>query len=79
MGQAPPAGHLDPPPPGSALDERRRKLRSVDEDFIAETKGKVIEAATALRTGAMPPRPEPKKCGACDHRRMCSAGAAATG
>jgi DNA helicase-2/ATP-dependent DNA helicase PcrA len=58
------------------LEERRRKPRPVDEEFIAETKGRVIEAATALRTGTMPPRPEPKKCGACDHRRMCSAGAA---
>jgi len=61
------------------LEERRRKPRPVDEEFIAETKGRVVEAATALRSGTMPPRPESIKCGACDHRRMCSAGAAATG
>ena len=60
------------------LDERRRKPRPVDDDFVDETRDKVVEAATALRDGTMPPRPESKKCATCDHRRMCTAGAAAT-
>ncbi len=33
------------------LDERKRKPRSVDDDFIAEVKTKVRDAAEALRTG----------------------------
>lgn len=60
------------------LDERRRKPRPVDDDFVSETRDKVVEAATALRDGTMPPKPESRKCATCDHRRMCTAGAAAT-
>src|ERR1019366_5617108 len=60
------------------LDERKRKPRSVDDDFIADVKMKVREAAGALRTGALPARPSAKKCKACDYRGMCSAGRAVT-
>jgi len=59
------------------LDERKRKPRSVDDDFIAEVKTKVRHAAEALRTGVLPTVPAPKKCGSCDYRGMCTAGRAA--
>ena len=56
------------------LDERKRKPRSVDDDFIADVKAKVRDAAQALRSGALPAVPAPKKCGTCDYRGMCAAG-----
>ena len=59
------------------LDERKRKPRSVDDDFIAEVKTKVRDAADALRTGTLAPAPGAKKCGTCDYRGMCTAGRAA--
>jgi len=59
------------------LDERKRKPRSVDDDFIAEVRTKVLGAAEALRTGALPTAPTAKKCGTCDYRGMCTAGRAA--
>jgi ATP-dependent DNA helicase UvrD/PcrA len=59
------------------LDERKRKPRSVDDDFIADVKTKVREAAEALRTSTLPTAPAPKKCGACDYRGMCTTGRAA--
>jgi DNA helicase-2/ATP-dependent DNA helicase PcrA len=61
------------------LDERRRKPRSVDDDFIAEVKVKTREAATALRSGALLPAPAAKKCAGCDYRGMCTAGCAVIG
>jgi DNA helicase-2/ATP-dependent DNA helicase PcrA len=61
------------------LDERKRKPRSVDEEFIAEVKTRVRDAAEALRTGALPTAPTPKKCAACDYCGMCTAGRAAAG
>ena len=57
------------------LDERKRKPRSVDDDFLADVKTDVRAAAEALRQGAMPAQPAPKKCGTCDYRGMCTAGA----
>lgn len=59
------------------LDERKRKPRSVDNDFMDEVKGKVRTAAEALRTSAMPTKPAPKKCAGCDYRGMCTEGAKA--
>jgi DNA helicase II / ATP-dependent DNA helicase PcrA len=56
------------------LDEGTRKSRSVDDDFIEDVKRGVRKAADALRAGAMPPEPSPKKCTACDYHRMCTAG-----
>lgn len=61
------------------LDERKRKPRSVDDDFITEVKTKVSNAAEALRTGTLPTVPAPKKCATCDYRGMCTAGRAAAG
>ena len=58
------------------LDERKRKPRSVDDEFISEVKTKVRGAADALRTSNLPPAPVPRKCAACDYRGMCSAGRA---
>lgn len=56
------------------LDERKRKPRSVDDDFIDEVKTRTRAAAAALRTGALPAVPAAKKCAGCDYRGMCSAG-----
>ena len=56
------------------LDERKRKPRAVDEDFINDVKLKVHTAATTLRTGTLTVDPHPKKCGACDYRGLCTAG-----
>jgi len=57
------------------LDERKKKPRSVDEDFLGDVKTKVKGAAQALREGTLPPAPAAKKCGACDYRRMCGSAA----
>jgi len=57
------------------LEERKRKPRSVDDDFIAQVKRDVRGAAEALRRGDLPTNPSPKKCTACDYRGMCTAGA----
>jgi DNA helicase-2/ATP-dependent DNA helicase PcrA len=56
------------------LDERKRKPRSVDEDFIGEVKRKVRTAARALRESDMPATPAPAKCCKCDYRGICTAG-----
>ena len=56
------------------LDERKRKPRSVDADFLDDVKIKVKNAAKALREGRLSPAPARKKCSGCDHRRLCSAG-----
>ena len=58
------------------LDERKRKPRSVDDDFIQDVKTRTRDAATALRTGALPAAPAAKKCATCDYRGMCTAGRA---
>jgi DNA helicase-2/ATP-dependent DNA helicase PcrA len=54
------------------LDERKRKPRSVDDDFIAEVKSKTRDAARALRLGVLPADPTEAKCGSCDYPGMCS-------
>lgn len=59
------------------LDERTRKPRSVDDDFIEDVRTKTRGAAAALRSGVLPPTPSAKKCGTCDYRGMCTAGRAA--
>jgi DNA helicase-2/ATP-dependent DNA helicase PcrA len=61
------------------LDGRKRKPRSVDDDFIDDVKREVRRAAEALRKGALVRKPAKKKCASCDYRMMCSAGATATG
>jgi DNA helicase-2/ATP-dependent DNA helicase PcrA len=58
------------------LDERKRKPRSVDDDFVVDVKIRTRDAASALRVGALPPAPSPNKCASCDYRGMCTAGRA---
>lgn len=60
------------------LDERQRKPRSVDNDFMEDVKSHVRGAADALRNGSMPAKPVQKRCTACDYRGMCTAGAKAS-
>lgn len=59
------------------LDERKRKPRSVDSEFIEDVKVQVRGAAEALRRSDLPASPAAKKCAACDYRGMCSAGRSA--
>jgi hypothetical protein len=54
------------------LDERKRKPRAVDEEFIQDVKTKISQAATALRSGCLAPVPAAKKCGGCDYRGLCA-------
>jgi DNA helicase II / ATP-dependent DNA helicase PcrA len=56
------------------LDERKRKPRSVDEEFIKDVEVQVAGAAAALRSGVLSPTPTAKKCMACDYLKMCGAG-----
>lgn len=58
------------------LDERKKKPRSVDEDFIGDVKGKVHRAATALRDNDMPPATSARACPSCDYLGLCSVGKA---
>jgi len=58
------------------LDEGKRKLRSVDDDFLNEVKVHVLRAAEALRRANLPTVPTVKKCAACDYLGMCTAGRA---
>jgi len=60
------------------LDERKRKPRTVDDDFIEDVKKNVRDAAQALRDGSMPATPTAAKCSKCDYRGMCTAGVNAT-
>jgi DNA helicase-2/ATP-dependent DNA helicase PcrA len=56
------------------LDDRKRKPRSVDDDFIADVKTNVAHAAQSLRQGNLAAQPTAPKCKACDYRGMCSSG-----
>lgn len=58
------------------LDERKKKPRSVDEDFIDDVKTNVRGAATALRTNDMPARSSVRACPSCDYQGLCGAGKA---
>jgi DNA helicase-2/ATP-dependent DNA helicase PcrA len=55
------------------LDERKRKPRSVDDDFMTDVRVKVAGAAQALRAGTLTAIPSSKKCAKCDYQRLCSA------
>lgn len=57
------------------LDERKRKARTVDGEFIADVKQKVAGAALALRQNHLPAVATKTKCTGCDYRGMCSPGA----
>jgi DNA helicase-2/ATP-dependent DNA helicase PcrA len=54
------------------LDERKRKPRSVDADFISDVKTEIGKAAESLRRGTLVAAPAAKKCSICDYKRMCS-------
>jgi len=56
------------------LDDRKRKPRSVDNDFIADVKKKVKDAAESLRQGNLSAQPAATKCAKCDYCGMCSQG-----
>ena len=56
------------------LDERKRKPRSVDPDFIDDVRRDVKKAAVALRSGLLSPEPKLKICEACDYLRICTEG-----
>ena len=60
------------------LEGRKRKPRSVDEDFMQDVRDDTLAAANALRGGGFPARPSIRKCSKCDYLRMCSAGLTAT-
>ncbi len=49
----------------------------MDDDVIAVVKTHIRGAADGLRSGAMPPRPEEKRCAGCDDGRLFTAGCAA--
>lgn len=53
------------------LDGRKRKPRSVDDDFIDAVKKDVRAAADALRKGRLVRKPAARKCEGCDYVRMC--------
>lgn len=55
------------------LDEQKQKRRSVDDDFIADVKRDVREAAMALRSNTLPPKAHKKTCSQCDYCNLCSA------
>jgi len=54
------------------LDERKRKPRSVDDDFVEDVKVRTRAAAAALRSGELAAAPSGKKCATCDYKGMCS-------
>ncbi len=59
-----------------ALDERKKKPRSVDDEFLRDVKLDVLSAADALRRGVLPAAPVATKCAKCDYLGMCTAGSA---
>jgi DNA helicase-2/ATP-dependent DNA helicase PcrA len=61
------------------LDERKRKPRSVDDDFINDVRKQTRQAAEALRAGAFTARPGVNKCRACDYCGVCTSGRAIKG
>lgn len=56
------------------LDERKRKPRSVDDEFIDDVKTRTMKAADALRADTLNAEPQAAKCAKCDFLGMCSAG-----
>ena len=56
------------------LDERKKKPRSVDEEFIEDVRHDVRRAATALRENNMPTQTSVRACSSCDYLGLCSVG-----
>jgi DNA helicase-2/ATP-dependent DNA helicase PcrA len=61
------------------LEERKRRPRSIDDEFIADVKTKVANAAQALRQGDLRAIPSEEKCAGCDYRGMCQHAAGGLG
>jgi DNA helicase-2/ATP-dependent DNA helicase PcrA len=56
------------------LDERRKKPRTVDGEFIADVQQKVRGAAAALRANHLPAMTSERTCPNCDFLGLCPAG-----
>ena len=56
------------------LEERKKKPRAVDVDFIKSVKEKTQEAAKALREVNFVPNPREDKCPQCDYLTICKVG-----
>ena len=56
------------------LDERKKRPRSVDEDFIDDVKQEVQRAANALRENEMPAQTSIRACSSCDYLGLCAVG-----
>ena len=54
------------------LQERRRKPRPVDEEFIEDVKSRTKAAAKGLRQMQLPADPSPLTCANCDFSVLCS-------
>ena len=61
------------------LEERQKKPRSVDEDFIGDVREDVRGAASALRKNDFPTKTSKRSCSTCDYLGMCRAGQAVAG
>ncbi len=59
------------------LDHDHRKVSPVDDAMLDGVRRTVHRAAEMLRKGDLPPSPDRARCGRCDFRAMCSAGAEA--
>jgi DNA helicase-2/ATP-dependent DNA helicase PcrA len=56
------------------LEEREKKPRSVDEDFIDDVQEHVRTAASSLRANDFPAKAHQRTCPTCDYLGMCGAG-----
>ena len=55
------------------LEERKKRPRTVDEDFIDDVRMETLKAASALRKMQLEPSPTSSKCQQCDFSSICSA------
>lgn len=56
------------------LEERQKKPRSVDADFIDDVRTDVRDAANSLRQNDFPTKTSHRSCPTCDYLGMCRAG-----
>ena len=56
------------------LDERKKRPRSVDHDFITDVKSRVHRVARALRENDMPANTSARTCSSCDYLGLCARG-----
>lgn len=55
-------------------DDQREAIAPRDGHLLDGVRRTVHRAAEMLRTGALPPAPDPARCGRCDFRAICTAG-----